>query len=305
MKKPAGALVLFLTVLIGTVAWSSRGAVVFESTSVYHHIKVIDQGGIRTLSFDGSMETRMSLRNPLQGHFQYTEMFHLPWIWNPRMTNVLMIGLGGGSTQRSYNHYYTNVHIDTVELDPKVVDIAKRFFGVKESDRHDIHTGDGRVYLRRNRTKYDAIIMDAYQKNRYGSFIPYHLATEEFFEMAKEDMTEDGVLAYNVIGSIGGDRADIIGSMYKTLNKVFPQVYLFPARDSRNVVLIATMMETRFTPRMLNERANQLIRSGQVQLPEFRNHVRNLTEVSSAKLRQSPLLTDDYAPVDGLLRGTQ
>ena len=39
---------------------SSPGATVYETTSAYHHIKVVDEGGIRMLSFDGSMETRMS-----------------------------------------------------------------------------------------------------------------------------------------------------------------------------------------------------------------------------------------------------
>ena len=82
-----------------------QAVIVYEVTSPYHHIRVIDQQGLRTLSFDNSMETRMSLVNPLQGHFEYTEFFHLPWLWNPEMTNVLMIGLGGGSTQRAYQYF--------------------------------------------------------------------------------------------------------------------------------------------------------------------------------------------------------
>ena len=74
------------------------GGVVFEITSPYHHIRVVDEGSLRTLSFDGSAETRMSLQNPLQGHFEYTEYFHMPWLWNRQLTNVLMIGLGGASS---------------------------------------------------------------------------------------------------------------------------------------------------------------------------------------------------------------
>ena len=86
-----------------------QAVIVYEITSPYHHIRVIDQQGLRTLSFDNSRETRMSLLNPLQGHFEYTEFFHLPWLWQPEMTNVLMIGLGGGSTQRAYQFFYPQV----------------------------------------------------------------------------------------------------------------------------------------------------------------------------------------------------
>jgi spermidine synthase len=181
-----------------------QAVIVYEVTSPYHHIRVIDQQGLRTLSFDNSMETRMSLVNPLQGHFQYTEFFHLPWLWNPEMTNVLMIGLGGGSTQRAYQYFYPKMMVDTVEMDPIVVEVAKTYFQVRESPTLRIHVLDGRIFLRRADTHYDAIIMDAYVAHRYGSFIPYHLATREFFQLASDKLTADGVLAYNVIGTLNG-----------------------------------------------------------------------------------------------------
>src|SRR5437870_12449102 len=89
-------------------AISLQAAVVFDTFSAYHHIQVVDQGGTRTLSFNGSMETKMSPANPLQGHFEYTEYFQMPWLWIPDLSRVLMVGLGGGSTQRAYQHYFTN-----------------------------------------------------------------------------------------------------------------------------------------------------------------------------------------------------
>ncbi len=102
--------------------------IVFETTSPYHHIRVLEEQGIRTLSFDGSTETRMSVRNPLQGHFEYTEYFHMPWLWNAQLTNVLMIGLGGASTQRAYQHYYADLTVETAEIDPVVVRVAKDYY---------------------------------------------------------------------------------------------------------------------------------------------------------------------------------
>ena len=80
--------------------------VIFERISQYHHIQVYDENGVRTLSFNGSWESTMSLTNPLTGHFEYTEYFQMPFIWNPDIKRVLMAGLGGGSTQRAFQHYY-------------------------------------------------------------------------------------------------------------------------------------------------------------------------------------------------------
>jgi spermidine synthase len=289
-------------VLCLLVSGKVQGQVVYETTSAYQHIQVLDRQGIRILSFDGTMETRMSLANPLLGHFAYTECFQLPWLWNRSITNVLMIGLGGGSTQRAFAHYYPQITVETVELDPVVVDVAKRFFGFKESPTQKVHVMDGRVHLRRTQEKYDTIVVDAYTKTRYGSFIPHHLATREFFELAHERLTTNGVIAYNVMGSLHGWRTDVLGAMYKTMREVFPQVYLVPLTDSINVVLIGTKSAEQLDAPALRQRATSLIREGIVKMPTFHKRLLALRTEPPANFDRSPVLTDDFAPVDGLLK---
>ncbi len=282
----------------------SRAQTIYQVTSAYHHIAVVDRVGYRVLSFNGSWESRVSLANPLTGHFEYCELLHVPWLWNPAMTNVLVVGLGGGSTQRLYQHYYPYVNLDTVELDPAVVSISKYYFQAQETARHKIHTMDGRVYLRRTQKKYDAILMDAYSTSRYGSFIPYHLATTEFFTLAAANLTENGVLCYNVIGNLNGFRADILGSVYKTMRGVFPQVWLFPASDTGNVVLVGTKSKEPVTLAELEKRAASLVKDKVVTLPNFDKRVRAFRAAPPANLARAKMLTDDYAPVDGLLTGS-
>lgn len=263
VKSSALIRAVVLAVLLNAVF--ARGAiVVFNTYSAYHHIQVVDDLGIRTLSFNGSMETKMSRMNPLQGHFEYTEYFHMPWLWNTNLKRVLMIGLGGGSTQRSYQHYYTNVFVDTVELDPVVVRVAKDFFRTVPTPTHRIHTDDGRIFLRRTTNLYDAVIMDAYATTRYGSSVPPHLTTVEFFQLARQRLTPQGVLAYNIIGQMEGWNEEFVGSIYRTLREVFPQVYFFPATESRNVVLVATRNPERFTPARVEANGAALARSRRV-----------------------------------------
>jgi spermidine synthase len=279
-----------------------HAAAVFSTYSAYHYIEVLDEGGMRTLSFNGSQETRMYRDVPLQGHFEYTEYFHMPWLWNTNVKRVLMIGLGGGSTQRSFQHYYTNVFVDTVELDPAVVKVAKEFFQVKETPTHRIQTNDGRIFLRRSTNLYDLIIMDAYATTRYGSSVPAHLTTMEFFTLARNHLTTNGVLAYNIIGQMQGWNESFVASMYRTMHWVFPQVYLFPAEDSMNVVLIATRSAEHFDAARVQKQGAALMRDRVVTLPLFATRLKAFENVPPVGAARASVLTDARSGVERLLR---
>ena len=289
---PAGALLLSSSLLAGTV---------YELTSAYHHIRVVDAGERRTLCFDDAEETRMSLREPLKGHFEYTEYFHTAWLWNTQLTRVLMIGLGGGTAQRSFQHYYPTVKVETVEIDPAVAQVARTYFHFQESASQKVYLEDGRMHLRRSQAQHDLIILDAYVQGRYGSSIPQHLATREFFELVRDHLTTNGVVAYNVIGTLEGSQPDIVGAIYRTLKSVFPQVYLFPARSSENVVLIATRTGVKTELPFLRQRAALLERTRRITLPGFGQRVERFQGLPPPSAERSPILTDDYAPVEGLV----
>jgi spermidine synthase len=247
------------------------------------------------------LETQISLENPVQGHFEYTQYFHMPWLWNTQLTSVLMIGLGGGSTQTAFAHYYPNLNVETVEIDPAVIQVARDYFHFRESERQKVTPADGRMFLRRSTARYDLIILDAYVRGRYGSSIPQHLATKEFFELGRQHLNPtNGILAYNVIGSINGWHANIVGAIYRTLKAVFPQVYLFPCRTNQNVVLVATTARVNADLKALRQRGSLLVNSGRLSLPGF---LVLLEQFQSQPLLNSlacPILTDDYAPVEGL-----
>ena len=301
-KSTLGSFIGFWTGAL--FAWlicsSASGAVIHEVTSPYHHIRVLEDAGLRTLCFDDAHESRMSVQNPLQGHFEYTEYFHLAWLWNTQMTSVAMIGLGGGSTQRAFEHYYPGVTIESAEIDPVVVEIARQYFELRESDRQKVQISDGRVFLRRSTAKRDLIILDAYVQGRYGSAIPQHLATKEFFELVRDRLTTNGIVAYNVIGSVNDWHAEIVGAIYRTLKSVFPQVYLFPAKSSRNIVLLATRAAIKPDLTALRQRAALLVQSGRAPMPGFIQRLDSFQSQAPASATRSPILTDDYAPVEGL-----
>ena len=268
MASSCYRLILFALLLSLSGPTEGRDRVLHRTTSAHNQITVEEAGPYLLLRFNGSMETRMWIKNPLRGHFEYTEYFQMPLLWNPKPKRVLMLGLGGGSVVRAYQHYYPDVYMDTVELDPVVAKVAKRYFHVKESSKHKIHFQDGRQFLRLNKNiKYDAILMDAYTSNQFGTHIPFHLATKEFFALAAEDLTQEGVLVFNVIGTYDNWRSDVVGTIYQTLKAVFPQVYHFPASDTRNVVMVAVKGAKRLTPKLVAEKV-QALRKARPNLPK-------------------------------------
>jgi spermidine synthase len=191
--------------------------------------------------------------------------------------------------------------VETVEIDPAVIQVARDYFYFKEFDQQKVTPSDGRIFLRQCTSKYDLIILDAYVRGRYGSSIPQHLATKEFFELARQHLNAtNGILAYNVIGTINGMQPNIVGAIYRTLKVVFPQVYLFPCRTSLNVVLVATTAGVYAELDALRQRGSLLVQTGRLRLPGFLDLLQQFRSQPPPNSLACPILTDDYAPVEDL-----
>ena len=69
--------------------------------------------------------------------------------------------------------------MDGVEIDAELSEIGRRFFDMNNPRLRLFHE-DARPYLRRTEARYDVISVDAYRQ----PYIPFYLATREFFELA-------------------------------------------------------------------------------------------------------------------------
>ncbi len=278
--------------------------VIYEADSVYHFIVVAEDDRARYLRFDRSFQSGMLLNDHFESPFLYAAYAHVGLIFAPQAKRVLVIGLGGGSIPKRFWRDYPEVTVDVAELDPMVVDVAKRFFQVREDPRLRIFVQDGRLFLRRAQQKYDIIIIDAY----FSESIPFHLTTREFYELASERLAPGGVLVSNVIGALQGPRSSLFHAIYKTQATVFPGLYLFPTAfrpyddvdTLRNIIVIATS-ERGITRTEIMARARRV--AARVKFPQFLNYAADFYD-EPIRLDGVPTLTDDYAPVDSLLSVT-
>src|SRR5690606_19206100 len=114
-------------------------------------------------------------------------------------------------------------------------------------------------YLRSHPGPYDWVVLDAY----YSDSIPFHLTTQEFFQEVREALAPGGIVISNVISALAGRDAAFLAALVRTLETVFPQVYLFPAEPAppdvrQNVIVVATLDEARLGPEELIARAQVL-----------------------------------------------
>ena len=265
---------------------------VFEKESLYNSIRVVDTYPFRTLYFNRYPQSRVDLRNPDRGHFEYVEYARLLQVFRPQADRVAVLGLGGGSVSRLFLRLSPKIRVDSVEIDPWVAEVARRYFFVQENARHKIHIQDARQFLRKSRNRYDAIFVDAYLADYYGSYIPYHLATREFFRLLRNHLKPGGLALYNIIGTVDGWQNLLVRAMFKTAASEFPAVYLFPMRTIRNVILLA-IHDTRY-PRD----PQRLWRALPRPLPPLLTNLLQSLWTRPLPMEGVPLLTDDYAPVE-------
>lgn len=297
------ALLFVMGVPFASPQTSPRGFQLAQDT-VYHRITVNDEGNVRYLRLDNYWQSGLDLTDRRRTVFAYSDYMHLPVLFRPDARRVLLVGLGGGTVPTRYHQDYREMHIDVVELDPAVIAVARRYFGVPADDRVRLIAQDGRLFLTQTTTRYDIILLDAYLIDT----IPFHLATREFLDTVRARLGPRGVVASNVIGALDGPRSSLFRAIYRTFRTVFPTVYVFPveweqygSREAlRNIIIVGTDQPA-MGPQAIAAAAARARSEPGVTVESFGAAARDLY-TSPIPTDDVPVLTDDFAPVELLIQ---
>ncbi|MBD0317061.1 MAG: fused MFS/spermidine synthase [Thermoleophilia bacterium] len=273
-----------LFVPAGTIKPTS--GLLYESDSAYQYVQVVQRNdGSRALRLNEGVAVHSLWHRDsvLTGGVWDTFLLVPPLLDRPAR-RMLVIGNAGGTVARAYGKLYPDVAIDGVEIDPEVSEAGRRYLGLGDNARLTVIEADGRPYLERTDERYDVIVVDAYHQ----PYIPFYLATEEFFRLTRERLTPGGILALNVVGVPGDERlSDAIAS---TVLAVYPQAWRWrPLRF--NELLLA--LDRPVSREELARRATRAPEAVGSLVPLFRKGV----EAVNASERP---LTDDRAPVEWL-----
>ncbi len=108
---------------------------------------------------------------------------------NPR--RVLALGLGVGILPTRFSS--TGADVDVVELNQKIADVARKYFGFKDQRNIHMHFDDARTYVHSCKRDYDVIIVDVSLSEGQ----PEHLSTREFFRDVRSCLSPHGVMTMN------------------------------------------------------------------------------------------------------------
>ncbi|MFZ6029784.1 MAG: spermidine synthase [Chloroflexota bacterium] len=289
-------LLVILALGLGRGPIKTTAGQLYETESGYNYIEVLQQGEARVL--------RLNEGQGIHSVWHPTELFYGgPWeqflaapFFNPApydagsVQRIGIIGLAAGTLARQATEAYGPIPIDGWEIDPKIISVGRRYFGMNQPNLNAI-AEDGRVGLARSDRRYDIIAIDAYRP----PYIPWHLTTQEFFQEVKDHLSEQGVMVINV-GRSPTDRR-LIDGLVGTIATVFPSIYVMDLPDTFNSIVYATRQPTSIS----DFYANYSLVSGQAQAHPLLKQVLAQTVVNLKPTPQSDVVfTDDHAPIEWL-----
>jgi hypothetical protein len=287
------ALAIFAIWFAGRPIKATTGQI-YETESAYNYIQVLEVAGFRMLRLNEGQGVH-SMWHPSQIDFYGPwEQFLAAPFFNPaphhldRMESLAIIGLAAGTTAQQATQVFGPIPIDGYEIDPEIIAVGREFFDMNQANLTAIGE-DGRVGLERSDRRYSVVAVDAYRP----PYIPWHLTTQEFFQLVRDHLTDDGVMVINV-GRAPTDRR-LIDGLVGTISTIFPSVYVMDVPDTFNSIVYATVQPTE----LQNLYDNYLYLNAQpgvhpLLIQSLQRLIANLQPTPDSQV----VYTDDYAPIE-------
>jgi spermidine synthase len=284
-----------LACLLSTEALCKDQRVLVETReSLYNKIFIYRDSDLVLMTFGLNkalfVESAANTRDEFELPAPYTRFMTAGLAYARNLASLVEIGSGGARTAWYLHRSMPDLPIASVELDPVVVELSHKYFGIKDEPNFSVPNEDGRQFLARANQRYDVVLLDAF----HGPFVPFHLLTKEFYALVKQRLADGGVVLQNL-----DPDSSLFDSVVKTLRTAFAQIDLYLADG--NVVVVAYDGEPR-SQEALAELAG--VRQSQF---KFRYSLTDLVKqrrrIEAADRSVDPaakVLTDDFAPVDAL-----
>ena len=289
---------LALFVRGGLIKPPQRGEMIYEKELAYNYIQVVQEGS-RTLLMLNEGHAIHSIYDTVNlltgGPWDY-------WLIAPyfnkdfspsNMQGMAMIGSAAGTAMRQYEVVYPGVPVYGVEIDPEIVAVGKRYFGMDKLKYGITHEQDGRTYLKTDGKdkRWTVVGIDAYHQ----PYIPFHLTTKEFFQEISDHLTPDGVAMINAGRTVSDTR--LVDALANTMLQVYSNVYVIDVPTMANSMVVGTKQPTK--------RENFEENAGRVTDPTLQQVFQASIERGNIReVKPDPhgyVFTDDKAPVEEVI----
>ncbi|MFC1523981.1 hypothetical protein ACFL6N_04240 [Thermodesulfobacteriota bacterium] len=226
--RPLTVITVTLTflVLLGGLLLEKKSLI--SPAGVLAHYQESRYGRI-TVYQDREQYTLFSDGNPLFSTENLSlaeEAIHYPLVQVENPQKILLISAVGGMMKevRKYRPH----DVDYVELDPEMTSILFEFGFLEQIPNLNVSNQDGRSWLMKTSTLYDAIIVnlpepETFQVNRF--------FTQGFYQLVRQRLAPEGIFSFSMAGFdnyVGDAQRQKLSSIYQTISQQFPHVLLLP-----------------------------------------------------------------------------
>lgn len=199
-------------------------------------IDVREKDGLRTLHFGSpSVQGAMRIAQPCDLELEYTRVMVTALLMRdesrfPR--NILQVGLGAASLTKFLHRHCPQAYLTVVEIEPRVAAVAAEHFELPDDPaRLDIVIADGFEYMMRDGNTFDLILVDGFNEHAH----PGDLNTLPFYQACRSRLSDQGLLAVNLIGLCEG----VKGGFAHIETAFENRAVMFPKCKSGNTIAFA------------------------------------------------------------------
>ncbi|MTE26150.1 spermidine synthase [Winogradskyella ouciana] len=128
------------------------------------------------------------------GSLQHILKFGIEKINLQNVNSILVLGMGGGSVIATLRKDFEfNKDITAVEIDPVIIDIASKEFGISENENLKILCADALEFVKQGKAQFDLIIVDLF----IDLSVPSQFLSEEFWDHTLNLKSSKGDIIFN------------------------------------------------------------------------------------------------------------
>ncbi len=206
----------------------------YEKQSNFHSIKIVENEIGRFLHYKDTYQAGVINTDFYKGNIPYINYFLIPYLINPAIKNILLIGMGTGIIVNQYEQLFTQLKkIDVVDIEENILEIAKKFFNFKQSEKFNFTLQDGLVYLNNTKQKYDLIVVDVASDEG----IDDRFCNDEYLKSIKTHLSKNGIFVSNMPSSadVMNSKNVFIHNLLSIYKNTFKNVNLYKGNESDKI----------------------------------------------------------------------
>jgi spermidine synthase len=197
-------------------------------------IKSNFSGTLEITWYNGKKQLNSKNANYSYGALQRILKFGLEKIDLTKINSILLLGLGGGSVIETLREDFKYAKVITaIDIDSKIIEIAKTEFNLAESEQLIIVCDDALHYMQQNSATFDLIIIDLF----IDVIIPDAFLKLDFWQDVLKASSTNGTVLFNA--SLEKTKSSALNDVIDFLKTHFYTVDIFEKVNNTNTVILA------------------------------------------------------------------